>query len=61
MLQDPGAYASTLTLRFNTKTDLAATDHPELVLWTISSEVVEMFWDSQETFPSRVIKDSVLN
>ena len=61
MLQDPGAYASTLTLRFNTKADLAATDHPELVLWTISSEVVEMFWDSQETFPSRVIKDSVLN
>ena len=61
MLQDPGAYASTLTLRFNTKIDLAAEDHPELVLWTISSEVVEMFWDSQETFPSRVIKDSVLN
>ena len=61
MLQDPGAYASTLTLRFNTKTDLATGDHPELVLWTISSEVVEMFWDSQETFPSRVIKDSVLN
>jgi hypothetical protein len=61
MLQDPGAYASTLTLRFNTKTALAAEDYPELVLWTISSEVVEMFWDSQETFPSRVIKDSVLN
>jgi hypothetical protein len=61
MLQDPGAYASTLTLRFNTKTALTAGDHPELVLWTISSEVVEMFWDSQETFPSRVIKDSVLN
>ena len=61
MLQDPGAYASTLTLRFNTKTALEAADNAELVLWTISSEVVEMFWDSGETFPSRVIKDSVLN
>ena len=61
MLQDPGAYVSTLTLRFTTKTALAAEDNAELVLWTISSEVVEMFWDSGETFPSRVIKDSVLN
>jgi hypothetical protein len=61
MLQDPGAYASTLTLRFNTKTALDAGDNAELVLWTISSEVVEMFWGSGETFPDRVIKDSVLN
>ena len=61
MLQDPGAYASTLTLRFNLKAALDAADNAELVLWTISSEVVEMFWDGGETFPNRVIKDSVLN
>ena len=30
-------------------------------LCAISSEVVEMFWDGGETFPNRVIKDSVLN
>ena len=40
---------------------LEAADNAELVLWTISSEVVEMFWDGGETFPNRVIKDSVLN
>ena len=62
MLQDPGAYASTLPLRFTTKDNLVvADDHPELVLWTISSQVVEMWWESGETFPNRVIKDNVLN
>ena len=61
MLQDPGAYASTLTLRFNTKTALDAGDNAELVLWTISSEVVEMFWGSGETFTDRVLKDSSPN
>jgi hypothetical protein len=50
-----------LTLRFNTKTALEAAENAELVMWTISSEVVEMFWGSGETFPDRVLKDSVLN
>ena len=60
-LQDPGAYASTATLRFDLKAAITADDNAELVLWCIHSKVFEAFWDGSETFPSRVVVDDVLN
>ena len=60
-LQDPGAYASTATLRFTLDSALTAADDAELVVWAVHSRVLEMFWDSGETFPSRVLVDDVLN
>ena len=60
VLQDPGSYASTATLRFTTETALDAGDSAELCLWCIHSKVLECFWDSAETFPSRVVVDDVL-
>ena len=60
VLQDPGSYASTATLRFTTKDALGGGDSAELCLWCIHSKVLECFWES-ETFPSRVVVDDVLN
>jgi hypothetical protein len=59
-LQDPGSYASTCTVRFTTKADIEAADNAELVFWVISTRVMEAFWSSGETFPDRVIVDTVL-
>ena len=60
VLQDPGSYASTATVRFTTKADIEDTDNAELVFWVISTRVLECFWSQGETFPDRVIVDSVL-
>jgi len=48
------------TVRFTTKADLEAADNAELVFWVISTRVMEAFWSSGETFPDRVIVDTVL-
>ena len=60
-LQDPGAYSSTATLRFELKNALDAGDSAELVVWIIHQRVLEAFFESGETFPSRVLVDDVLN
>ena len=60
-LQDPGAYSSTATLRFELKTALTGGDQAELVVWIVHQRVLEAFYESGETFPSRVIVDDVLN
>ena len=59
VLQDPGSYASTATLRFETKAALPA--NTELVLWVIHQRVFEAFWEQGQSQPSRVIVDDVLN
>ena len=61
VLQDPGAYSSTATLRFELKDDLVAGDHAELVVWVIHQRVMEAFFENGETFPSRILVDDVLN
>ena len=68
VLQEPGSYASTLTLRFNLKNALidaaAATPYkgsPELVVYCVHQKVFEAFWEQGQTFPSRVLVDDVLN
>ena len=60
-LQEPGAYSSTATLRFDLKTALNAGDNAELVVWIVHQRVLECFFESGETFPSRVVVDDVLN
>jgi hypothetical protein len=60
VLQDPGSYASTATVRFTTKADIEDADNAELVFWVISTRVLECFWSQGETFPDRVMVDSVL-
>jgi hypothetical protein len=61
VLQDPGAYSSTATLRFELKDELIADDHAELVVWVIHQRVMEAFFENGETFPSRILVDDVLN
>ena len=68
VLQEPGSYASTLTLRFNLKNALidaaAATPYkgsPELVVYCVHQKVFEAFWEQGQNMPSRVLVDDVLN
>ncbi len=59
VLQEPGAYASTATIRMQMH-ELADADD-ELVVWAIHQRVFEAFWSEGESFPSRVVVDDVLN
>ena len=59
ILQEPGSYASTAIVRMETKANLPADS--ELVMWVVHQKVFEAFWDQGETFPSRIVVDSVLN
>jgi len=59
VLQEPGAYASTATIRMQMHATADADD--ELVVWAIHQRVFEAFWSEGESFPSRVVVDDVLN
>ena len=60
ILQEPGAYASTLTVRMDTHG--SNTDpNTEMLVWCIHQKVFEAFWTDGEAFPSKVVVDDVLN
>jgi hypothetical protein len=59
ILQEPGSYASTATVRLDTSANVG-TDC-ELVCAAIHQKVFEAYWQDGETFPSRVVVDDVLN
>ena len=59
VLQEPGAYASTATVRMSTKTAAATTT--EMVVWVIHQKVFDAFWSEGESFPSKIVVDDVLN
>ena len=61
VLQDPGSYASTATVRFEPASPILATDNVEIVMWIVHQRVFEAFWEQGQSQPSRVIVDDVLN
>ncbi len=60
ILQEPGAYASTLTVRMDTHGRNTDTN-TEMLVWCIHQKVFEAFWADGEAFPSKVVVDDVLN
>ena len=59
ILQDPGSYSSTASLRFSVASAVGA--DCEIVMACIHQRVFEAYWQDGESAPSRVIVDDVLN
>ena len=58
ILQNPGEYSSTLTLRFTTQNAVAA--GTTLTVFCLHSKVFEAEWNQGESMPSKVLVDEIL-
>ena len=58
ILQNPGEYSSTLTLRFTTQGPVAA--GTSLLVFCLHSKVFEAEWNQGESMPSKVLVDEIL-